>query len=79
MAGKNTPEVVPVKWSKWNNVLAKVLEFVLPHPEGKLLYHGSGRLQFSANLFGRSKKNISWSLYFKGSIMPTLAVIGNAC
>ncbi|ETK79230.1 hypothetical protein L915_14891 [Phytophthora nicotianae] len=43
MAGKNTPEVVPVKWSKWNNVLAKVLEFVLPHPEGKLVYHGSGR------------------------------------
>ncbi|ETP28406.1 hypothetical protein F442_22298 [Phytophthora nicotianae P10297] len=57
MAGKNTPEVVPVKWSKWNNVLAKVLEFVLPHPEGKLLYHGSGR----------------------ALIMPTLAVIGNAC
>ncbi|KAF1788885.1 hypothetical protein GQ600_20075 [Phytophthora cactorum] len=36
-------EVVPIKSSRWNKALAKVLKFILPKNEGRLEYKGNGQ------------------------------------
>ncbi|KAG6959418.1 hypothetical protein JG688_00010085 [Phytophthora aleatoria] len=41
-------EVVPIKSSRWNKALAKVLKFILPKNEGRLEYKGNGQWRFNA-------------------------------
>ncbi|ETM98406.1 hypothetical protein PPTG_24629 [Phytophthora nicotianae INRA-310] len=49
LGGKVTAEAAPIKSSKWNDAFAKVLKFILPHPEGRLVYKGNGQWRFKPN------------------------------
>ncbi|ETK84222.1 hypothetical protein F441_10975 [Phytophthora nicotianae CJ01A1] len=40
-SNKINPEAVPIKSSKWNNALTKVLKSILPHKEGILVHKGN--------------------------------------